>query len=169
MTTYNTDEKFFENDELVCFKSDYLSQWFIAPFELNGITYNCCEKYMMYKKALLFKDDETASLILNENIPKEQKKLGRLVKNFNEDVWNEYADNIVYEGNFAKFLQNNNLKNKLLLTNNKIIVECSPYDKIWGNGLDITTTLKTPINEWIGKNKLGKILMKVRETLKNNN
>jgi ribA/ribD-fused uncharacterized protein len=166
---FNTDENFYENDEIVCFKSGYLSQWYISPFILDSITYNCCEKRMMHQKAIIFLDNEIASAILDEESPKIIKKLGREVKNFDDNEWNKYAENIVYEANLAKFSQNIELKEKLLSTQNKLIVETSPYDSIWGNGLNITSTLNTPIENWNGTNKLGKILMKVRDFLKNNN
>lgn len=167
MYNYNHNEKFYENDEVVYFKSGYLSQWFEAPFIIDDKSYNCCEKYMMYQKALYFKDEETANKILETNDPKEHKKLGRLVKNFNENKWNEVCELIVYKANFAKFTQNLELKEKLLKTGTKIIVECSPYDSIWGNGLDISTTLITPEKNWKGTNKLGKVLMRVRNNIKN--
>jgi len=100
---------------------------------------------------------------------KEQKQLGRTVKNFDETKWNTIADEIVYNANLAKFSQNLELKNKLLLTSEKLIVECSPYDSIWGNGLNITDTLNTNINEWKGTNRLGLAIMRVRATLTNIN
>lgn len=162
----NTDEKFFENESGVFFKSGYPSQWYITSFVLDGITYNCCEQRMMHTKALYFKDIETAELIMLATEPKEQKKLGRLVKDFNEDKWNDVADQIVYEANVAKFSQNDELKALLLATNNKQFVECSPYDKIWGNGLDITTTLSTPQSMWHGTNRLGKAIVRARDTLR---
>jgi hypothetical protein len=76
------------------------------------------------------------------------------------------ADEIVYKANLAKFSQNAELKNKLLATGGKMFVECSPYDRIWGNGLNITDTLKTPMIEWLGTNRLGLAIMKVRNTLR---
>ncbi len=164
--TMNTDEKFYENDNGLYFKSGYPSQWFLAPITIDNQEFNCCEQRMMYMKALTFNDKETADLIMMEKEPKEQKKLGRLVKNFDADKWDTIADEIVYEANLAKFTQHQELNEKLLTTGNKIIVECSPYDKIWGNGLDITTTLNTPEEEWKGTNRLGKAIMKVRETLR---
>lgn len=164
--TMNTDEKFYENDNGLYFKSGYPSQWYLAPITIDNQEFNCCEQRMMYMKALTFNDKETAELIMMEKEPKEQKKLGRLVKNFDADKWDNIADEIVYEANLAKFTQHQELNEKLLMTGNKIIVECAPYDKIWGNGLDITTTLNTPEEEWKGTNRLGKALMKVRETLR---
>jgi ribA/ribD-fused uncharacterized protein len=162
----NSNERFYENEDMVCFKAGYLSQWHISPFELDGIAFNCCEKRMMYQKAILFNDQETAAQILAKNDPKLHKKLGRQVKNFDEAIWRQAAENIVFEANLAKFSQSFELKEKLLATGNKIIVECSPYDKIWGNGLDITTTLETDISLWPGTNLLGKVLMRVREILR---
>lgn len=170
----NTDEKFFDSDEynIVCFKSNYPSQWYITKFELYDedeqqvYKYNCCEQRMMHKKALVFKDYETANKIMNCTEPSDHKKLGREVKNFNENKWNTIADKIVENANYAKFSQNENLKKLLLATDDKYIVETSPYDKIWGNGLNITDTLNTPIDKWPGTNRLGLALMRVRDRLK---
>jgi ribA/ribD-fused uncharacterized protein len=159
------NEKFFENDNGVYFKSGYPSQWFISPFTIDSIEYNCCEQYMMAQKALVFNDLDIKNKIMMSSEPKDQKSFGRIVKNFDEDKWNTIADEIVYQANLAKFSQNSELKQKLLATGEKIIVECSPYDKIWGNGLNITDTLNTPIENWQGTNRLGKALMRVRSTL----
>lgn len=164
MTTYN--EKFYENDNGVYFKSNYPSQWYESTFIIDGKEYNCCEKYMMEQKALYFNDIEIAEMIMNTNDPKEHKQLGRNVKNFDEYKWNMVADEIVYKANLAKFSQNAELKNKILATGGKMFVECSPYDRIWGNGLNITDTLKTPMIEWLGTNRLGLAIMKVRNTLR---
>ena len=165
MSAHN--EKFFENDNGVYFKSGYPSQWFISPFTIDNIEYNCCEQYMMAQKALVFNDLDIKNKIMMSSEPKDQKSFGRIVKNFDEDKWNTIADEIVYQANLAKFSQNSELKQKLLATGEKIIVECSPYDKIWGNGLNITDTLNTPIENWQGTNRLGKALMRVRSTLHN--
>ena len=164
--TMNNDEKFFENEFGVYFKSNYPSQWHKVDFVIDGVTYNCCEQWMMAAKARTFGDLETEKLILGEVEPKEQKKLGRKVANFDEREWNKVADDIVFEGNLAKFSQNEDLKRLLLATGKKDIVECSPYDEIWGNGLNITDTLNTPKDEWKGTNRLGKALMLVRDELR---
>lgn len=162
------NEKFFEDDSGVYFKSFYPSQWFISPFIIEGYNYNCCEQYMMAMKASYFNDEGTKQLIMNATEPKEHKSLGRLVKNFDENEWNKVADEIVFQGNLAKFSQNPELKQKLIDTKDKIFVECSPYDRIWGNGLNITDTLKTHPDNWLGSNRLGKAIMRVREVLNTN-
>jgi len=160
------NEKFFENENGVYFKTGYPSQWFGSRFMIDGLEYNCCEQYMMSQKAALFEDFETHAKIMMATEPKEQKSLGRLVKNFDENKWNEVADDIVYRANLAKFSQNPELKQKLLDTTDKIIVECSPYDSIWGNGLNISDTLNTLAENWKGTNRLGKAIMRVRATLR---
>jgi ribA/ribD-fused uncharacterized protein len=164
------NEKFLEDADGVYFKSGIYSQWFLdAPFvDSEGIEYNCNEQYMMAKKALIFNDKKTYDLIMAAKEPKEQKKLGRSVANFNEDIWNDVADRVVYNANLLKFSQHPELETMLIKTNDKIIVECSPYDKIWGNGMNITDTLKTPMDNWNGTNRLGKAIMRVRETLQLN-
>ena len=166
IVSMNTDEKFYENENGVYFKSSWPSQWHLISFVIDGTTYNCCEQYMMAEKARFFNDKESEVLIMGTDEPKEQKSYGRGVKNFNEDAWNVVADMVVYRANFAKFSQNEDLRRKLLSTGGKIFVECSPYDKIWGNGLNITDTLHTHEDFWKGTNRLGKAIMKVRETLR---
>ena len=166
MTYEYHNEKFFENDDGVYFKSGYPSQWYISPFIIDFIEYNCCEKYMMAEKARYFGDTISEKLIMNSDDPKEHKKIGRNVKNFDADKWNEVVDDIVYRGNYAKFTQNPDLKEKLLNSGGKMYVECSPYDTIWGNGMNITDTLNTSIQNWRGTNRLGLAIMKVRNTLR---
>jgi ribA/ribD-fused uncharacterized protein len=167
MSAADHNEKFYEDANGVYFKSGPYSQWFLdAPFiDTEGIEYNCNEQYMMAKKAQHFKDYETYNLIMAEKQPKEQKKLGRSVKNFDEDEWNTVADRIVYDANLMKFSQHPELELMLVKTNDKLIVEASPYDKIWGIGLNITDALNTPIDQYPGTNRLGKAIMRVRETL----
>jgi ribA/ribD-fused uncharacterized protein len=72
----------------------------------------------------------------------------------------------MYDANYAKYTQNELLKKKLLDTNDKILVEVSSYDKIWGIGFTKENTLEN-IHLW-GKNLLGNVLVKVRKDIKNN-
>lgn len=168
MTTPNTNEKFYENDDGVFFKSDYPSQWFPSVFMIDGREFANCEQWMMYQKAETFGDNETAEEIMATTDPKEIKALGRKVKNFDKDAWDAVADEIVFRGNVAKFSQNPDLKERLLATGNKKFMECATYDPIWGIGMDITTALQTPENEWKGTNRLGMAIMKAREFIRTN-
>ena len=78
------------------------SQWHPAKFDVDGVTYNCAEQYMMHQKAVLFGDDAMTSQILKSEDPKEQKALGRKVTNFDPDKWTSECRKIVKAGNKAK-------------------------------------------------------------------
>lgn len=120
---------------------------------------------MMYKKAELFSDLETAKKILESTSPAKQKKLGRQVKGFDQQIWDQHCKQIVYEGNYAKFTQNPDLKEELLKTKGTILVEASPVDRIWGVGLSEEDPRILNPKEWRGRNYLGEILTKLREDL----
>ena len=119
----------------------------------------------MIQKAKLFEDNEILNEIIKAKSPKEYKALGRKVKNFNRKKWDEKKLNIVFKGNMLKFSQNEELKNFLLSTNDKILAEASPYDKIWGIGIGEDDKDAYNIEKWKGENLLGIALMKVREEL----
>ncbi|MBB4806961.1 ribA/ribD-fused uncharacterized protein [Chryseobacterium defluvii] len=142
------------------------SQWFTCEFEENGISYKTAEHYMMAGKARLFDDDIICNEILKSNDPDMVKKLGRKVKNFDNQLWDEHKYEIVRKGNLLKFSQNQKLRDFLLSTENKILVEASPYDKVWGIGmLENNPKAENPL-EWNGENLLGFALMEVRDELK---
>lgn len=142
-----------------------LSQWFPAYFEVSEIQYKNTEQYMMAQKAKLFADEEIFQKILKTNDPKEIKALGRLVKNYHEDLWKQKRFEIVLQGNLAKFSQNAELKQFLLNTSNNVIVEASPYDKVWGIGLSADDENAEKPLQWKGLNLLGFALMEVRKQL----
>lgn len=143
----------------------YLSQWYPSSFTIEGISYSSCEQYMMAKKALLFHDLEYYSLILKEKDPSKCKAYGKLVHNFDSDVWDLNCHEIVYNANYAKFTQNIDLKKLLIETKDKILVEASPFDNIWGIGLSKEDSNCLNPLKWKGKNQLGKILMEVRSKI----
>ena len=97
--------------------------------------------------------------------PKEHKRLGRLVKNFKEDVWNQKCRKIMYDGLLLKFSQHPVAQKALLNTGDKIICEASPYDGIWGVKLASTDPRVLDPKQWKGTNFLGYELMNVRKTL----
>lgn len=142
------------------------SNWHPSIFEdENGIEYNCSEQYMMYQKALLFGDKDILAEILDTPDPREQKALGRKIKGFDSKIWEANAKRIVYEGCKLKFEQNPHLLNKLLDTEGTLLVEASPYDKIWGIGLgEDDPRIQDPKN-WQGTNWLGEVLTDLRENL----
>jgi len=142
---------------------DIYSQWHPSVFWINGIEYNCAEQYMMYQKALYFGDEDTAAKIMLTSDPKEQKALGREVKNFKAEQWDKICKKVVYRGNYAKFKQNKKLYESLLSTHGTTLVEASPFDKIWGIGLRESDHRAKSRETWEGKNYLGEILTQLRE------
>lgn len=141
------------------------SQWFVAPFQVDNITYPTAEHYMMAGKARLFDDQIVLKEILTTSDPDMVKRLGRKVKNYDESTWVERRFQIVVDGNYAKFSQNPKLKQYLLSTGDKVIVEASPLDKIWGTGLAQDHTDSNNPHLWQGLNLLGFALMEVRSRL----
>ena len=141
------------------------SQWYKKSFIDIDLQFNTAEQYMMYKKAMLFEDFDIARQILNENNPRNQKALGRKVKNFDLNEWNKVARDVVRYGNYLKFTQNLELKELLLATEGRLLVEASPYDKIWGIGLSMKDAINLDRRYWKGTNWLGVILTELREQL----
>lgn len=186
-------EKKDDNEYLFFFQNkSAFSQWHPSIFYSDGIKFICAEQWMMYCKAILHtnlwytnklivnKADKlkigTYGSITNEynkNICKkilkssgvrEIKMLGRLVKGFNNTLWDQIKEYVVECGSYMKFTQNPDLKKILLDSDNKILVEASPYDKIWGIGFTADNALENK-NKW-GLNLLGKTLMNVRLKLR---
>ena len=142
------------------------SQWWLSSFKVDGITYKTAEHWMMAKKAALFNDNEILEKIILAKSPDEAKKLGREVKNYEDQLWLANRYEIVKEGNYQKFSQNADLKKFLINTNDRILVEASPVDPIWGIGMagdhkDVMNPAK-----WKGLNLLGFALMEVRDELR---
>lgn len=142
------------------------SNWYPSTFTWNGITFTRGEQYMMYRKAMMFNDSETAKAILSTNNPKEQKDLGRLVKNYVDSEWSDIRYAIMVEGLFEKFNQNATLKQALLETGDTVIAEASPYDLVWGIGYTDDQPEAHDMTKWRGQNLLGKVLMEVRTKIK---
>ena len=142
-----------------------LSQWYDSAFELEGNHFKTAEHYMMYHKALLFKDYSAAKKVLTSNNPGEAKAIGRQVIGFEQQQWNARCFDIVVSGNIAKFSQHKELKTFLINTGNRIIVEASPVDRIWGIGLAKDDPGCENPYLWKGANLLGFALMEARDQL----
>lgn len=141
------------------------SQWYESPFVVEGVTYLTAEHFMMSEKARLFRDNKTRIKIISAKNPGEAKKLGREINNFDEKLWLKHRFEIVVTANTEKFSQNSKLREFLLNTGDRILVEASPVDKIWGIGLDADNPLANNPNRWKGINLLGFALMQVRDQL----
>jgi len=142
------------------------SQWFEAPFTLNGIPYATAEHYMMAEKARLFGDEATLAKILAAPTPAHAKKLGREVAGFDNARWEARGFDAVVEGNVAKFTQNPAMGEFLRTTGDRVLVEASPVDRVWGIGLADDDPRALHPAQWQGHNLLGFALMRVREVIR---
>jgi len=143
-----------------------LSQWWSSAFTVDGQTYATAEHYMMTAKALLFGDAAAAARIRSAMHPMTAKELGRQVRGFDEDRWAERRFDLVVTGNLAKFGQHPDLRDFLLGTGDRVVVEASPRDRIWGIGLAADHEHAESPEKWPGLNLLGFALMEVRHQLR---
>ena len=155
-------------DTHIYFWNGVFCQWSQYTMVEEDITYYSCEQYMMAKKAKLFNDEKVYDMIMSEEYPSVQKELGKMVSNFNQVVWDKHKFDIVVNANYLKFTQDETLKELLLDTGDKTIVEASPYDTIWGIGLSCDDDRVLDESKWEGENLLGKAIMKVRKILNEN-
>ncbi len=147
-------------------KKTCLSQWWRSDFQVNTESFCCVEQYMMSEKARLFEDQDSYQKIMLSKSQEEIKTLGRQVKNFDGKIWDKAKYTIVLNGNYYKFSQQKPLRDYLLETQNKILVEVSPHDKIWGIGLsEEDNNISNPAC-WKGQNLLGLALMEVRDEIR---
>lgn len=151
-----------------------LSQHYATVFTVGGISYTSSEQYMMHAKAQLFagaggEDPESlahwSEQILGTTDPKRCKALGRLIPNFDDKVWAREREEVVFQGNLAKFSQDHRLRALLLATGQREIVEAAPRDRVWGIGFGCQRALAVGRERW-GRNLLGLCLMRVRDRLR---
>lgn len=141
------------------------SQWFHSPFTVDHVEYKTAEHWMMAGKALLFEDHDTFLKIVAADKPGEVKELGRQIKNFDQHVWDLHKYEIVKRGCIHKFSNHVKLKDYLLNTGDRVLVEASPVDTIWGIGVTHEARNVENPHTWKGLNLLGFALMETRDML----
>ena len=144
-----------------------LSQWWPARFQVDGVDFATAEHYMMWSKAKLFGDDEIADQVLTVRHPSKAKALGRQVRGFDERRWVAERFEIVVAASVAKFGQHDDLGAFLRGTGDRVLVEASPHDRVWGIGMAASDPAAEDPSQWRGDNLLGFALMRAREILKN--
>lgn len=142
------------------------SQWWPAPFTVDDITYATAEHWMMAGKARLFGDAEAERRAIAAGHPKQAKDAGRGVRGFDEETWQRHRFDLVVEGSLHKFGQHAELREFLLATNSRVLVEASPLDRIWGIGLAADDERAMDPARWRGLNLLGFALMEARQRLR---
>lgn len=139
------------------------SQFHHASFRIDHNIFPTAEHWMMYAKARMFEDPESAEAVLAAQTPLVAKRIGRSVKNFDAALWSNRAMVIVAIGSLAKYTQNPTLLAPLLNTGERPLLEASPYDRIWGIGINEKDLAAG--RPWTGRNQLGQVLMAVRHHL----
>ena len=144
----------------------YLSNWYISPFDLDGIHYTSTEQYIMYQKCIVFGDKESAEAVLATNDTGKQQEIGRNAGGYIGKVWEGMRQVVAMRGLYAKFSQNPELLQKLLDTGNAYLVECAHSDVTWACGRTLDSDEKRYADKWLGQNILGFALMEVRAGLR---
>jgi ribA/ribD-fused uncharacterized protein len=160
----------------ICFwgadkKNGYLSNFFLdTPFIVNDIEYFSSEHYFMETKAATWPTDKNKSIqkaILATKNPKDVKALGRQVEGYNEEIWDKIRFPVMKFALQQKFSQNPKYLEKQLDTRNSILVEASPFDAVWGIGMNekyfLELSSESKENILKNRNLLGKALMEIRE------
>ena len=142
-----------------------LSQWWPHEFAVDGVSYPTAEHFMMAEKARLFGDELRLAEILGARSPGAAKAAGRRVAGFDDDVWCERRIEIVVRGAVAKFGSDEGLRAFLLGTGDRVLVEASPRDRIWGIGMGKDNPDAAHPSRWRGLNLLGLSLMHARAQL----
>jgi ribA/ribD-fused uncharacterized protein len=153
----------------------FMSNMFVAPFEIDGMTFPTVEHYFQWSKAVLFegKDSESAKKMMKAPRNKEfteaksVKALGKKVKDFSDAKWDDVKMAVMEKAVRAKFVNpKHELLPKLLATGDREIGEANPRDKFWGIGTSADTADAKNPKKWKGQNQLGKMLMKLRNEFK---
>ncbi|MFF4850119.1 NADAR family protein [Streptomyces sp. NPDC001194] len=143
-----------------------MSQWWPSPFTVGDVRYDTAEHWMMAGKARLFGDAEAERIALGAKTPAEAKKAGRLVRGFDEQTWARERFALVVEGSVHKFASTPALRAYLLTTGDRVLVEASPMDRVWGIGLAADDERALDPSRWRGLNLLGFALMEARDRLR---
>lgn len=140
-----------------------LSQWARHSFtDIDGIRYSCAEQYMMAQKALLFNDSEKYNEVMGTSHPRRMQQLGREVRGYDQKIWDENKERIVYEASKYRLEQCSEFRKLLEKTKGLILVEASPIDRVWGIGLHEDDDLVLDECNWKGQNLLGIVLTRLR-------
>jgi hypothetical protein len=152
-----------EDHIFFCGKNSWLSNFNMDyRFMIGNISFSSIEQFYCFKKAQHFDDRMAAQKILNSNNPIEQKRTR--IAGYNDSEWSKVSEPIMKEGLIMKYSQNESLMAKLRGTKNKMLCEANAHDKFWGIGKSIRDKNLMDVKSW-GRNKLGKLLMEIRDEL----
>lgn len=131
---------------------------------VDGIEFT--EKAIMLCKAAVFRDYDIYDRLLHTFNPRDCKKLGRQVSNFDPEVWDRVVVMVAEEAVFQKFSKVRQLTPLLLETGDSIIAESTNRDKNWGTGVSLGDVDAERPWAWSGTNVLGWALMRARDRIR---
>lgn len=128
----------------------FLSNFYSAPFELEGKRWPTTEHYYQAMKS---SDPGMHETIRTCGSPAIAKRYGGMLDTA-LSAWSERKDDVMRKALRCKFATGSPLAQKLLATGDAKLIEASPNDYYWGEG-----------ETKLGKNRLGVLLMEVRDEL----
>ncbi|CAF1422846.1 unnamed protein product [Adineta ricciae] len=127
-----------------------LSNFYSAPIELDGTIWPTTEHYYQAQK---FTWDKTHYENIRQLETPHEAFLYVREHDFSQRTdWEQVKDEVMFKACLAKFEQHSKLKEFLLSTGDRILIEHTGKDSYWGDGPDGK-----------GRNQLGVTLMKIRE------
>lgn len=139
------------------------SNHYSCYFAVKGKTYTSSEQYYMSVKASFFNDPIAYKIIMGTNDCAKQKLAGRHVKGYNEFLWKKVRDNVMRDALASKFEQSRKLTRILRATGTKTLIECNEHDTYWSSGISVDAMNRG--EPWTGRNKLGTLLMELRDNM----
>lgn len=155
----------------VYFWNSSLSNFHKMSIEIEGDKgekFPTSEHLFMYYKALHFNDLDAAERITRVKPPAFAKDIGRAVRNYNDEEWDNVRYQYMVDTLRRKYANPSKERDFLVGTHPKILVEGSPYDKVWGVGIHYKDRRIVDVRNWEGDNLLGKALMEVRKEVLDN-
>ena len=145
-----------------------LSNFYHSTFEYAGTHFNAAEQFIMYHKVLLFNRFDLAEMIIDQKDPHECKKIARRpFPEFNSALWDKTCITIVKRALTAKFIQNPDMLEVLLSTGDALLFGLDTHDNKWSIGIEPNGKDEYDVSKWKGSNLLGRVMMIVREELRN--
>ena len=134
-------------------------------FQHQGETFSSVEQLVTFQKCQHFNDNMMAEEVLLETDPKEIRHIGSNIEGYDHETWKEIHEEVLMEGLRAKFSSNKEAQEYLVSTGDKVIGEGSS-NLIFGIGIHISDEKVLSVENWTGANILGKLLMEIREQIK---
>ena len=154
-------------DSVMCYgRHSVFSNFYTTDFVLDGEKFSSVQQFYHFQKVSAAGNGDLAAKIFRSFDPVEQYRIGKGITP-GIDKWDEAsAEDNMEKAVGAKFVQNPVLLKALLDTKSKTLIECNPHDLVWTNGLKLTDQDAEDGTKWKGRNILGNILCRVRESLK---